>query len=187
MWWGLGSASGCIVEYIGNVVHMSGTLSQRTRAHQYLDWLFLQLAGPVHVDQSTRTDMCVVEVPTSCVGYVTGNRRETLGKMEEEWGVLMFFLDSYKDDPERHKRTMEKLAIFGPKRNRRGAELKVTHSDFGWEIARLFRLPPISLTRLVARTYTCTAKAWDCPSGPFSVAPCQALNRPIRDFLHRCR
>jgi hypothetical protein len=57
--------------------------------------------------------------------YVTGNRRETLGKMEEEWGVLMFFLDSYKDDPERHKRTMEKLAIFGPMRNRRGAELKV--------------------------------------------------------------
>jgi len=57
--------------------------------------------------------------------YVTGNRRETLGKMEEEWGVLMFFLDSYKDDPERHKRVMEKLAIFGPMRNRRGAELKV--------------------------------------------------------------
>jgi len=45
--------------------------------------------------------------------------------MEEEWGVLMFFLDSYKDDPDRHKRVMERLAIFGPIRNRRGAELKV--------------------------------------------------------------
>jgi hypothetical protein len=66
----LARASGCIVEYVGNVVHMSGTLTQRTRAHQYLDWLFLQLAGPVHVDVATRTDMCVVEVPTSCVGCV---------------------------------------------------------------------------------------------------------------------
>ena len=64
-------------------------------------------------------------MPSDCVGYVTGNRRETLGKMEEEWGVLMFFLDSYKDDPDRHKRKQEQLAIFGPKRQRRGAELKV--------------------------------------------------------------
>jgi hypothetical protein len=92
----LARASGCIVEYVGNVVHMSGNKRQRVRANQYLDWLFHQLAGPVHVDNNARTDVSVVDVPTSCVGYVTGNRRETLGKMEEEWGVLMFFLDSYK-------------------------------------------------------------------------------------------
>lgn len=79
----------------------------------------------MHVNIKERTDVTVVEVPTTCVGYVTGNRRETLGKMEEEWGVLMFFLDSYKDDPDRHKRIMERLAIFGPMRARRGAELKV--------------------------------------------------------------
>jgi len=121
----LARASGCIVEYVGNVVHMSGNKRQRVRAGQYLDWLFQQLAGPVHVDYKARADCTVVEVPTACVGYVTGNRRETLGKMEEEWGVLMFFLDSYKEDPDRHKRVMERLAIFGPIRCRRGAELKV--------------------------------------------------------------
>eukprot|EP00854_Cymbomonas_tetramitiformis_P011146 gene11146-13168_t len=96
----LACASNCIVEYIGNM-------------------------GPVHVETDKRSDCSVVEVPTACVGYVTGNRRETLGKVEEEWGVLMFFLDSFKDDPERHKRKMERLAIFGPERSRRGAELKV--------------------------------------------------------------
>ncbi|KAK3270284.1 hypothetical protein CYMTET_21309 [Cymbomonas tetramitiformis] len=120
----LARASGCIVEYVGNVVHMSGNRRQRERAREYLDWLFKQLDGPVHVDIERRNDASVVDVPTACVGYVTGNRRETLGKMEEEWGVLMFFLDSFKDDRREH-RAIERLAIFGPERARRGAELKV--------------------------------------------------------------
>ena len=30
-------------------------------------------------------------------GYITGNRRATLGVMEEEWGTLMFFMNESED------------------------------------------------------------------------------------------
>ena len=31
-----------------------------------------------------RDDCCVVQVPSDCIGYITGSRRATLGRMEEE-------------------------------------------------------------------------------------------------------
>jgi hypothetical protein len=58
----LARASGCVVEYIGNVVHMSGNGRQRVRAQKYLAWLFEQLEGPVHVNVDKRSDCTVVEV-----------------------------------------------------------------------------------------------------------------------------
>jgi len=123
----LAKSSGCIVEYVGHVVHMAGTRSQRLRAREYLKWLFMQLEGPVNFDYKARTDCTIVEVPSACVGYVMGARRETLGKIEEEWGTLMFFLNSHKKDrrEDRDKKAFEQLAIFGNKRSRRGAELKI--------------------------------------------------------------
>merc|ERR1719190_47589 len=46
--------------------------------------------------------------------------------MEEEWGVLMFFMNkTVGDDSRRGKGGSEKLIIFGDRRARRGAELKV--------------------------------------------------------------
>merc|ERR550537_2046094 len=128
----LAKSSGCIVEYVGHVVHMAGTMSQRTRARQYLKWLFMQLEGPVNFDYTKRTDCTIVDVPANCVGYVMGARRETLGKIEEEWGVLMFFMNSHKGEKSR-SRDVEKLAIFGSKRMRRGAELKVMSAVEGKE------------------------------------------------------
>ena len=90
----LAKSSGCIVEYVGYTVFMSGSKEERTRASSYLDWLFEQLKGPVYVDGWEERDDCtVIEVPRDCVGYVTGARRATLGKIEEEWGTLMFFAD----------------------------------------------------------------------------------------------
>jgi rRNA processing protein Krr1/Pno1 len=83
----LAASSECIVEYVGNTVYMCGTTEQRTRAAQYLDWLFAQLKGPVFVDYADRNDCTVVEVPRDTVGYVTGARRATLGRIEEEWGT----------------------------------------------------------------------------------------------------
>lgn len=70
-----------------------------------------------------RDDCTVLEIPGECVGYITGTRRATLSCMEEEWGVLMFFMNR-KDDP-RGRGASEKLMICGPQRGRRGAELKV--------------------------------------------------------------
>ena len=75
--------------------------------------------------------MTMVDVPRDCVGYVTGARRATLGKIEEEWGTLMFFMstnmrreDRGGVDSRREFDGSEKLAIFGDRRGRRGAELK---------------------------------------------------------------
>ena len=61
---------------------MSGYVAERTRAKEYLDWLFDQLRGPVYVDNwEERDDVTMVDVPRDCVGYVTGARRATLGKV----------------------------------------------------------------------------------------------------------
>ena len=91
----LARSSGCIVEYVGYTVFMSGSKEERTRASEYLDWLFEQLKGPVYVDGWEERDDCTcVDVPQDCVGYVTGARRATLGKIEEEWGTLMFFMST---------------------------------------------------------------------------------------------
>jgi len=120
--------------YVGYTVFMSGTREERARAEEYLGWLFEQLKGPVYVTGwEDRDDCTCVDVPRDCVGYVTGARRATLGKIEEEWGTLMFFMstnmrarDRDRDDRGRQEFDgSEKLAIFGPRRGRRGAELKV--------------------------------------------------------------
>jgi len=128
----LARSSGCIVEYVGYTVFMSGMPEERKRAQEYLGWLFDQLRGPVYVEGwEDREDCTMVDVPRDCVGYVTGARRATLGKIEEEWGTLMFFMstnmrrdDRGQPDGRRDFDGSEKLAIFGDRRGRRGAELK---------------------------------------------------------------
>mmetsp|Transcript_71435 Transcript_71435/g.231103 ORF Transcript_71435/g.231103 Transcript_71435/m.231103 type:complete len:571 (+) Transcript_71435:62-1774(+) len=116
----LGRASGCVVQYVGNVVFMSGTKREREQAKDYLKWLLDRLEGSMAIDTNRRDDVTVLEVPMDCVGYVTGRSRETLGLVEETFGTLMFFL-GYKT--EGHE--TEKLAIFGPLRARIGAKLMV--------------------------------------------------------------
>ncbi|CAK0838125.1 unnamed protein product, partial [Prorocentrum cordatum] len=121
-------SSGSIIQYVGMEAICSGTRIQRTRAREYMKWLFQQLEGPVWVrGWEARDDCTVVDVPTDCIGYVTGNRRAALGSIEEEWGTLMFFMNE-SDDKGRGRGGTEKLAIFGPQRARRGSELKVMSS-----------------------------------------------------------
>mmetsp|Transcript_43042 Transcript_43042/g.100245 ORF Transcript_43042/g.100245 Transcript_43042/m.100245 type:complete len:671 (+) Transcript_43042:38-2050(+) len=118
-------SSGAIVQYVGMVSVVSGTKSERCRVREYMKWLFQQLEGPVYVaGWEDREDCTVVDIPSDCIGYITGNRRATLGLMEEEWGTLMFFMS---EDGARGSRGggTERLAIFGPQRPRRGSELKV--------------------------------------------------------------
>eukprot|EP00437_Effrenium_voratum_P024042 CAMPEP_0181403092 /NCGR_PEP_ID=MMETSP1110-20121109/3520_1 /TAXON_ID=174948 /ORGANISM="Symbiodinium sp., Strain CCMP421" /LENGTH=673 /DNA_ID=CAMNT_0023525347 /DNA_START=29 /DNA_END=2050 /DNA_ORIENTATION=- len=119
------ASSGAIVQYVGMVAVVSGTKSERCRVREYMKWLFQQLEGPVYVaGWEDREDCTVVDIPSDCIGYITGNRRATLGLMEEEWGTLMFFMS---EDGARGTRGggTERLAIFGPQRPRRGSELKV--------------------------------------------------------------
>ena len=70
-----------------------------------------------------RKDCTVLQIPYDCVGYVTGTKRATLARIEEEWGVFMMFMDRKED--KKPEGALAKLAIFGLKRNRRGGELKV--------------------------------------------------------------
>lgn len=68
----IAASSGAVVEYVGNYVHIYGTLVQRQKAKEYIDWLFAQLKGPVCVDATGRDDCTIVDVPRECVGYITG-------------------------------------------------------------------------------------------------------------------
>eukprot|EP00931_Biecheleriopsis_adriatica_P086504 TRINITY_DN61167_c0_g1_i1.p1 TRINITY_DN61167_c0_g1~~TRINITY_DN61167_c0_g1_i1.p1 ORF type:complete len:682 (-),score=120.89 TRINITY_DN61167_c0_g1_i1:29-2050(-) len=118
-------SSGAIVQYVGMIAVVSGTKSERCRVREYMKWLFQQLEGPVYVaGWEDREDCTVVDIPSDCIGYITGNRRATLGLMEEEWGTLMFFMSEDGGRGGRGGGT-ERLAIFGPVRPRRGSELKV--------------------------------------------------------------
>ena len=57
-----------------------------------------------------------------CVGFIMGRGGQVLRGIEEEWSTLMFFaqINGGKFSGK------EKLAIFGTRRARRGAELKVS-------------------------------------------------------------
>lgn len=123
----IAAASGCVVEYIGEVAVFSGTADQRKRARQYIGWLFDQLNGPVQLDTTGLKNVTAMDIPTECVGYITGSRRAALGSVEQEWGVIMFFLDTRMKERDQEKNS-ERLLIFGPTRGRKGAELKVMSS-----------------------------------------------------------
>mmetsp|Transcript_66352 Transcript_66352/g.188404 ORF Transcript_66352/g.188404 Transcript_66352/m.188404 type:complete len:623 (-) Transcript_66352:202-2070(-) len=121
-------SSGAIVQYVGQVALFSGTKATRRRAKEYMKWLFEQLEGPVYVEGwEDREDVTVLDIPSDCVGYVTGSRRAALGGMEEEWGTLMFFMTK-PGSKGKGRGNGEQLAIFGDRRARRGAELKVMSS-----------------------------------------------------------
>lgn len=126
----LEKSSGAIVQYVGHQAVFSGTKKDRKKAKEYMKWLFDQLEGPVYVDGWEERDDCtVIEIPSECIGYVTGSRRAALGGMEEEWGTLMFFMTKPGEAKGMGRQGFgEQLAIFGDERGRRGAELKVMSS-----------------------------------------------------------
>jgi len=102
----LARASGCIMEYVGQVAFICGTLEERTRARTYLKWLLKQRHGSVYVDDvRDRDDVTIVPVPQHCVGYVTGNRGASLRQVEEMSGTFCFV--------EGGRGEAEQLLIFG--------------------------------------------------------------------------
>ena len=50
----LARASGAILEYVGRIAFVAGTLPERMRAKQYLQWLCMQRTSFVHVDTAGR-------------------------------------------------------------------------------------------------------------------------------------
>ena len=102
----LARASGCIMEYVGQVAFICGTIEERTRARTYLKWLLKQRSGSVYVeDLKERTDVTIVPVPREAIGYVTGNRGSSLRQVEEDSGTFCFV--------EGGRGESEQLLIFG--------------------------------------------------------------------------
>merc|ERR1719262_390861 len=65
----LAKASGCILQYVGHVCFMAGTLKERRRCKEFISWLLAQRRGQVTVrDANSRDDCTVVHVPDNCKG-----------------------------------------------------------------------------------------------------------------------
>jgi hypothetical protein len=93
----LARAACCIIEYIGTTAFLAGTRAERECAQDYLKWLIAQRDGPVTVDRRDRSDLTAVEVPSSCVGYITGARGSSLRQIEMDTGTFCF-ADGDKND-----------------------------------------------------------------------------------------
>lgn len=111
-------ASNCVIEYIGRLAYLSGLKKERTRAREYLGWLFRQRVGPVDLDYSNREDVTVLQVPKDCVGFVTGHKGTSLRQVEEATGTFCF-IEGGREDPYRDPKP---LLIFGGPDARRQAE-----------------------------------------------------------------
>jgi len=103
-------------------LEIRGNEKQRRAARKYAECVMAQRVGPVTLEDSDKDgDRSIVEVPQEAVGFVTGKGGNFLRTIEEEWCVIMFFVE-FSD---KRGRDIEKLAIFGERRGRKGAELKV--------------------------------------------------------------
>lgn len=113
---------------------ITGSLEERTKAQEYVDMVLGQRKGSVQVDLTQkRDDLTILQVPEDCVGYVTGRQGKALRNLEDEWATLMFFTNAEGDKPkhengENNPNETETLVIFGKRRGRVGATLKVMSS-----------------------------------------------------------
>jgi len=104
-------------------LEIRGSEKQRRSARKYAECVMAQRVGPVTLEDSDKDgDRTIIEVPQEAVGFVTGKGGNFLRAIEEEWCVIMFFVE-FSDD--RRGKSIEKLALFGERRGRKGAELKV--------------------------------------------------------------
>merc|ERR1719215_937299 len=101
----LEGAAGAILQYVGHVAFIAGTLKERKRCREFVMWLLAQRRGSVTIANiSERDDATEMHIPENCKGWVTGNRGSELRRMEEETRTYMFMaLD---------ERGEERLIIF---------------------------------------------------------------------------
>lgn len=103
-------------------LEIKGTDKQCRAARKYAECVMAQRVGPVTLeDKDYDEDRTIITVPQEAIGFVTGKAGNFLRTIESEWGVIMFFVE-FSDD---RKKSTERLAIFGPRRGRKGATLKV--------------------------------------------------------------
>merc|ERR1719230_990813 len=112
----LAKASDCIIQYVGHVCFLAGTLKERRRAKDYIDWLLQQRRGMVTVDAAGRDDCTEMHVPANCKGWVTGNRGSELRRVEVETGTFLFMAN----DPHGEERLLILSADPGDKQGEGG-------------------------------------------------------------------
>jgi len=119
----IAAVSGAAMDLKANRLEIVGTNEERARARKYVKLVMAQRVGPVRLDDiEQHADLSIVEVPAEAVSFVTGKQGAFLRFVEEDFGTLLFFIDFSKANK---RDQLERLAIFGPLRQRRGAELKV--------------------------------------------------------------
>lgn len=115
----LARVSGTYMELSGSALNISGDKEGIERAKKYVKILLAQRHGLVNVDMDAhKDDLTLVLVPSNCKGFITGRRGATLRDIERECATLMTFC---KDE----SNNREPLAIFGTRRGRLQAQLKV--------------------------------------------------------------
>eukprot|EP00746_Dinoflagellata_sp_MGD_P142323 gnl/MRDRNA2_/MRDRNA2_75306_c0_seq2.p1 gnl/MRDRNA2_/MRDRNA2_75306_c0~~gnl/MRDRNA2_/MRDRNA2_75306_c0_seq2.p1 ORF type:complete len:506 (-),score=67.80 gnl/MRDRNA2_/MRDRNA2_75306_c0_seq2:12-1505(-) len=110
-----------------------GEPEERERAMYYVKLFIAQRCGVVRMDfQEERQDRSLVIIPEALNAYIFGKMGATLKTVEDACGVIIFFVRERSDsaDPSGKQvdvvyKEKEKLAIFGPRRCRRAAELKL--------------------------------------------------------------
>jgi len=126
----LARVSGTNIELQGSSLVIQGEDQAIERAKKYVKILLDQRKGAlsdpessgVHINPKDHPDdLCLVSVPNDCKGFVTGRRGDTLRTIDRECATLMTFCKSEGEDGE----TREPLAIFGTRRGRLLAQLKV--------------------------------------------------------------
>lgn len=119
----IAAVSGAFLELKNTKLEIVGSKEQRERADKYVKIVMKQRLGPVMLEDSEEhDDLLIIEVPAAAVSFVTGRNGTFLRMVEEEFSTLLFFINFSKSNK---RDQLEKLAIFGPERERRGAELKV--------------------------------------------------------------
>jgi hypothetical protein len=95
-------ASGCVLEYVSNMVFMAGTGEERDRCRSYLDWLLAQRNGRkiklTDKDLKDRDDCVQIIIPRECKSYILGNRSAELRRIEEETQTFLFMADDEKGE-----------------------------------------------------------------------------------------
>lgn len=113
----LASASGCILEYIGDIAVMAGNRDERRRCWDYLNWLLKQRKGALNVDPKGRDDVLELPVAAGKAGRLSGKAGNVLRSIEKETSTFCFLTD-HRGAADGESRD-ELMLIFGAdKRNR---------------------------------------------------------------------
>lgn len=106
----LAYAAECVLEYIGYVAFFAGRPENVACCRNYLQWLQEQRVGAVDVDTEGRTDVSVVTVKASYIGWITGSRGTELRRVEERSHTFIF-TDGDRNDRDNTDRE-ERVLVF---------------------------------------------------------------------------